>query len=135
MNITIKTRQILFRGKSIDNGRWVIGDLFHRKGVPSPSITPMQIGTSGVVKETVGQFTGERDINMTMVYEHDLLRVPETLSNAELLCAVTFKFGRYVGISVSSNTTWDLEYLLHLNAVVVGNTHDNPDKAPNFTIE
>ena len=129
MNITIKTRQILFRGKSIGDGRWVIGDLFHRKGVPSPSITPTQIGTS------VGQFTGERDINMTMVYEHDLLRVPETLSNAELLCAVTFKFGRYVGISVSSNTTWDLEYLLHLNAVVVGNIHDNPDKAPNFTIE
>lgn len=29
----------------------------------------------------------------------------------------------------------DLEYLLHLNAVVVGNIHDNPDKAPNFTIE
>lgn len=82
-----------------------------------------------------GQFTGERDINMTMVYEHDLLRVPETLSNAELLCVVIFKFGRYVGISVSSNTTWDLEYLLHLNAVVVGNIHDNPDKAPNFTIE
>lgn len=81
------------------------------------------------------EFTGERDINMTMVYEHDLLRVPETLSNAELLCVVIFKFGRYVGISVSSNTTWDLEYLLHLNAVVVGNIHDNPDKAPNFTIE
>lgn len=53
MNITIKTRQILFRGKSIGDGRWVIGDLFHRKGVPSPSITPMQIGTSGVIKETV----------------------------------------------------------------------------------
>ena len=93
MNI-IKTRQILFRGKSIGDGRWVIGDLFHRKGVPSPSITPTQIGTSGVVKETVGQFTGERDINMTMVYEHDLLRVPETLSSAELLCVVIFKFGR-----------------------------------------
>lgn len=99
MNITIKTRQILFRGKSIGDGRWVIGDLFHRKGVPSPSITPMQIGTSGVVKETVGQFTGERDINMTMVYEHDLLRVPETLSQSF-----------YVSLYLSSAVTWESPY-------------------------
>ena len=67
-------REILFRGKRIDNGEWVEGNYifedFDRVGIH-------QIGTiiqCFVIPETVGQFTGLLDKNDKKIFEGDIVR-------------------------------------------------------------
>ena len=125
-------REILFRGKRIDNGEWVYGYY-----VPAcfgrfpcrPAIVPEPNGEWRPIEvnpETVVQFTGWSDKNGRKIFEGDIVKFPYgtksmngkiEYSEEDCIYYLTYKTGR-VPFGVFFND-FELE--------IIGNIHDNPE--------
>jgi uncharacterized phage protein (TIGR01671 family) len=83
-------RQIKFRGKRVDNGEWIYGDLLHgTSSLIGVRAEHTFIGTdwdfNEVRPETVGQYTGVEDAEDTDIYEGDKVVLYERFTNGNLL--------------------------------------------------
>lgn len=70
-------REILFRGKRIDNGEWVYGNYSKHQKSGKIFIKPYALScihSQEVIPETVGQFTEKTDINRLKVFEGHIIK-------------------------------------------------------------
>ena len=121
-------REILFRGKRIDNGDWVYGDLIHNIDCLKVREREADINRIAksyeVIPETVGQFTGLTDKNGKKIFEGDIV-------------TGLFKYTDIIGhIIYGSDATFFIErkglYGIGLNNAedwleVIGNIHDKEE--------
>lgn len=142
-------REIKFRGKDILTDKWVYGDLLHLGDVcaiiRSSKNEKLKVNAItdqlefeaqdiyGVIPETVGQFTGLLDGNGQGIFEGDIMRIPETEFNIEIIGVVEFDRGAYVVRSFFSGTLSSLAWAVRgrqsgeRRGVVIGNIHDKPE--------
>lgn len=125
-------RQIKFRGKRLDNGEWVYGDLVHT--IKDTLILPIDEGWNqySVNSETVGQFTGLFDKNGKEIYEGDIVKTPlldpifgDILSDAFDNAPIEFSNGSFVVSYYNGNHKIYIQDLYD-KIKVIGNIHDNP---------
>ena len=128
-------REIKFRGKDIETGEWIYGDLIQRIGyMPSIMYTYEHTGKiryceCAVKRETVGQFAGLTDKNGKEIYEGDIIKssygtIHYIVYDNDLAC---FKavVARYNPSNEYSNLSKG--WIACLNQEVIGNVHDNPE--------
>ena len=135
-------REIKFRGKRLDNGNWVYGDL--RQENSGRKVIMTNLNTWGdnaddiepygedvyVNTETVGQFTGLHDNKGNEIYEGDIVKTKEygkflgdrNFSGYDHF-EVLFKNGGFR--LENEERIFNLTNNIHLE--VVGNVHDNQE--------
>lgn len=142
-------RTIKFRGKRLDNGKWVYGDLQHRAGGQCAIVVPEPDGNGVwdyaahfVDPNTVGQCTGVFDYEGRAVYDGDIV---ESITASEFKAKENipwewedgeYAIDRYIVmwdkfyndfgftfLGDEDNRNWlNLKYFR-----VIGNIHDNPE--------
>ena len=122
-------REIKFRGKRIDNGKWIYGSLIIEEDPIADAlkyfIKPFNFLTGKlVVPETVGQYTGSKDKNNKEIYEGDIVRYSD--GYAAVIVWKDTGFGLEFIEEVESPQTW--YYLPNGNILeILGNIYENPE--------
>lgn len=121
-------REILFRGKQMDNGEWLFGDLRHifhgeyRTHIVDNS-NGLNNGVCGleVASSTVGQFTGLTDRNGVKIFEGDIVRYGQRGK-------VEYNSGSAQFTLNFTNSTYEgFDKIPFCDCEVLGNIHDNPE--------
>ena len=123
------TREIKFRGKLIDTGEWVYGNLLQDSGLcfigkNIEVFKEAPFNECLVNPDTVGQYTGLKDRNGKDVWEGDLLRTPEgdimvvEWRDAQIITRCVRPYSPRYKNSLT---------FAYPVSVVIGNIHDNPE--------
>lgn len=133
-------REIIFRGKRVDNGTWAYGDLTHCDD--EMEINSESHGENGgyIIPDTIGQYTGLTDKNGTRLFEGDILHIKCCDKTGSRICLVYF--GEYIDAdSVFDNYRCIGFYLKTSDGCctigallseefgfeIIGNIHDDPE--------
>ncbi len=146
-------REILFRGKRTDNGKWVYGsfcmDALEQTGAAEPGVMDgfirnfdahtKKMQMQEVDRETVGQYTGLADKDGKKVFEGDIVKV--TCDRDWMTSKAIHPYTVGIGVIVWDFCSWfikvdfagDKRYLhypdafCHTKCEVIGNIHDNSE--------
>ena len=138
-------REIKFRGKSIDNGEWVYGNLTKQRYVPGdkdcspPYKLELVIDqeyegamfTWFIIPETVGQYTGLTDKNGTKIFEGDIVNYfRKDYLNSETIFTdgcFMFKFLSSYTQKIRKSKQEPIFKNVTTCGEIIGNIHDNPE--------
>lgn len=118
-------RELLFRGESITNRKWVYGDLRTLKDLRVTIHKDGEIFPYEVIPETVGQYTCLFDKNDVEIYEGDIIRSTETGETA--VVQWSSEYAAFMVRCISSNKVGFLHECEESIIEVIGNIHDNPE--------
>ncbi|MDR0476211.1 MAG: YopX family protein [Treponema sp.] len=130
-------RDIEFRGKDIETGKWAFGSLLIREEKsPVPETTETYkkyfIVNGGfenyeyeVIPETVGQYTGLKDKNGAKIFEGDTLHIEDRYCENGIEFDIEFDEDSCCYISLGTNIEINRENMLMCE--VIGNIQDNPE--------
>lgn len=125
-------REILFRGKRVDNGAWGTGSFVGIRIGCSDEQTYIADKMTGyntpVIPETVGQYTGLTDIHGVKIFEGDIIEAhfvelfPDLATTLIVVWNDYGWFGRDMEGNVDSlEQKWVSDFF-----EIIGNIHDNP---------
>lgn len=141
-------REIMFRGKRLDNGEWIEGHLIRCENGRTricesktdifcyeKDCSIIQTVAHETETLTVGQYTGLKDKNGKRIFEGDIIAVPfeEDRSPWEENCIYyengkvyfdEIRFGWYVKFKGDELTLWEYD---DCGVTIIGNIHDNPE--------
>lgn len=122
-------RQMIFRGKRLDSGEWIYGDLQLGDGDHIPMIGVVRGGHDPdyyqVEEATIGQFTGLRDKDSRPIYEGDIV-MQRGYSGVKPM-VVRFEQGAFIVGWHGGSSTQTRPMLIQKRCEVIGNVIDNPD--------
>lgn len=129
-------REILFRGKRVDNGEWVLGYLVINKDETCwIKNTDYQVNNykidlipHKVIPETIGQFTGLTDKNGVKIFEGDILLSESWGSNAKSKRkSHIVEWGKIEWVASGYNGDLSIRPSLDVKSdwQIIGNIHDN----------
>ena len=122
-------REVIFRGKRTDNGKWVKGYLYithigsHEIGSYDAEINIERL-TFDVIPETVGQYTGLTDKNGVRIFEGDIVSL---VKHDGLIYKVVYVPCRYELVNSKGVNCFVLDIYKSENIEVIGNIYDNPE--------
>lgn len=134
-------RQILFRGKRVDNGEWIEGFLFQYRGGQT-GIAQIHVTTKMMAVEnndyfdvtslycpkvdpsTVGQYTGLTDKNGKKIFEGDIIEF--VAYGVDYKGVASFKDGNFFVNCKRVDPFLD-NVVFKYRATVIGNIHDRKD--------
>ena len=158
-------REILFRGKTYED-KWVQGTYYHQKEFygdetdfhyiieSCDQLEDNMMIVSGVIPETIGQYTGLTDKNGTKIFEGDIVRQdysktinvmydPDTLGLIDSECIEghhigIVKISPHKGVGMRNPMSYNdidctkrkVKYYVNVccyRCEVIGNIHDNPE--------
>lgn len=122
-------REILFRGKRVDNGEWVKGWYFQKQNPFTEDGDPVRHCISDlppfgheVIQETVGQFTGQTDKNGEKIFEGDIVKAV----NMGKPMVISYQSGSF-GLCREDTYYADLGEYEKRQIQVIGNIYDDQE--------
>ncbi|EMK4457367.1 TPA: hypothetical protein RF372_000596 [Listeria monocytogenes] len=135
-------REIEFRGKRIDNGEWIYGNLMQfedsatfifadeRKGASTLTYAHFIINNMHAIDEkTVGQYTGLKDKNGKKIFEGDIV-----INSKGQIGYIAFLIQEADFVVVLKNSDYSLGhrntnecYERATHHKIIGNIHENPE--------
>ena len=140
-------RKIIFRGIYTDiegKKKWVYGDLVHGKKITQTGLEDkVSVGGYTVDENTVGQYTGLKDINSKDIYEGDIIKSPMgnivvvefgiheyiVHSNEATMQGYksdSFQCAGWIVRNTKNNATGFLDWSF-IEGEIIGNKFDNPE--------
>ena len=145
-------REILFRGKRLDNGEWVEGYLYEHEpalvGIASendvPETSKWFIARTGfadwnlprpvefveIDPSTVGQYTGLKDKNGKRIFEGDIVKAQDEILGSPFCDGINGKVvydeaAYFIELKDPMNSQWLYDECAVYE--IIGNIHDNPE--------